>query len=505
MKNNEMLLYAIGEVDEELVPDISEDVRTTEKDRNEKTDSKPVSSKKIFRVAALFASVAAVIAIVFFVTRQANEIHMNSGNDRTYTGNHPTNMKDNVSENGFVQDDKEGVVLKEADTDTQFLLATATYPDTVQYNAGRLSNSELESTYTFFEKTAATVLADADKNVIYSPISLYMSLAMSAEITEGNSQRQITALLGLEDLKTIRQTAKNIWELSYMDNGKSKVIPSASLWLNVAETYKKSVIELLAKNYYASVFGGDPASGEYVERLRKWLNDHTDGLLKDYVSKIKMSPAMIITLASTLNFSGAWREKFNESKTNEDVFHTPDGDVKCDFMHTEKTSYNFGKKFSSVSFMMDNGCKMITILPDEGVTCEELLRDSEALACLSGKTLYYDIKRTHISIPKFDISSSMELEGALKALGVTDAFDPSLADFSPLIEKDNVYLQSAKQGVRVMIDEEGCRAVAIQTIDAWGAIEPDEDFYYTLDRPFLFSIVSSTNVPLFTGIVNNPA
>jgi serpin B len=241
---------------------------------------------------------------------------------------------------------------------------------------------------------------------------------MSAEITEGNSQRQITALLGLEDLETIRQTAKNIWELSYMDNGKSKVIPSASLWLNVAETYKKSVIELLAKNYYASVFGGDPASGEYVERLRKWLNDHTDGLLKDYVSKIKMSPAMIITLASTLNFSGAWREKFNESKTNEDVFHTPDGDVKCDFMHTEKTSYNFGKKFSSVSFMMDNGCKMITILPDEGVTCEELLRDSEALACLSGKTLYYDIKRTHISIPKFDISSSMELEGALKALGV---------------------------------------------------------------------------------------
>ena len=97
MKNNEMLLYAIGEVDEELVPDISEDVRTTEKDRNEKTGSKPVSSKKIFRVAALFASVAAVIAIVFFITKQANEIHMKSCNYRTYSGNHPTNKKYNES------------------------------------------------------------------------------------------------------------------------------------------------------------------------------------------------------------------------------------------------------------------------------------------------------------------------------------------------------------------------------------------------------------------------
>ena len=38
----------------------------------------------------------------------------------------------------------------------------------------------------------------------------------------------------------------------------------------------------------------------------------------------------------------------------------------------------------------------------------------------------------HYSVPKFDVSSEMQLADGLKKLGVTDVFDSTVSDFSPL-------------------------------------------------------------------------
>lgn len=60
--------------------------------------------------------------------------------------------------------------------------------------------------------------------------------------------------------------------------------------------------------------------------------------------------------------------------------------------------------------------------------------------------------------------------------------------------------------LRVMIDEEGCTAVAYTVMAAVGAgMPPDEEIDFTLDRPFLFVITGDGELPLFVGIVNQPA
>ena len=33
---------------------------------------------------------------------------------------------------------------------------------------------------------------------------------------------------------------------------------------------------------------------------------------------------------------------------------------------------------------------------------------------------------------------------------------------------------------------------------------PEEEVYFTLDRPFLFCVTGAQNLPLFVGIVNQP-
>ena len=111
----------------------------------------------------------------------------------------------------------------------------------------------------------------------------------------------------------------------------------------------------------------------------------------------------------------------------------------------------------------------------------------------------------NMSIPKFDVHSSTDLNEGLKTLGITDIFDPSASDFSPLTnELEEIFLSKAEQDARVVIDEEGCKASALTVMIYCGAGMPDEQVDFILDRPFIFEIVSETGLPLFIGIVNNP-
>ena len=112
----------------------------------------------------------------------------------------------------------------------------------------------------------------------------------------------------------------------------------------------------------------------------------------------------------------------------------------------------------------------------------------------------------NLAVPKFDVSSDLNLNAGLQALGVTDVFSDDTADFSPMIENaDGVFLSSAKHAARVAIDEEGVTAAAYTVMMEAGAAEPpDEEIDFTLDRPFVFAITSQDGLPLFIGVVNTP-
>ena len=78
---------------------------------------------------------------------------------------------------------------------------------------------------------------------------------------------------------------------------------------------------------------------------------------------------------------------------------------------------------------------MWLILPDEGTTPEELLASGDAMEFLQQDLYTYKNQKSlliNLSVPKFDISSDMELKDQLKVLGITDVFSPGKADFSAI-------------------------------------------------------------------------
>ena len=485
MKNNEILLDVIGETNDELIPDIT---------RKKKMPN-------IVKWAAVGSvGMAAVIAGVIILPGISN-ISTGGPAPQLIPGTNVMKLAAAVYPEmpGYPVDNDDN----DASTFNEWTKATRALRNQPEGYKDGFDG--------FFAETAKTFLNGAEtKNMVYSPLSLYMALGMSAEITDGNTRKQIIDLLGQENIDKLRSHSKSIWQANYMDDWMAECILATSLWANNAYTYNNNTLASVADNYYSSVFSGDPGSEDYNKAMRDWMNDQTDGLLEEYISEMKMDPEMLLTIASTVNYSGKWLQKFDEELTAESSFHSPSGDITCDFMNMFTDTYcSYGDKFRAISMNLENNGEMRLILPDEGVTPEELINDDEVFRYMMNQrnTIYTDSKHViaDISVPKFDISSSIDLNEGLKKLGVTDIFDSSQADFSPLTDSsDGIVLSKAEQDTRVMIDENGCKASSLTVMEYCGAAVIEDQVKLVYDRPFIFEIMSETGLPLFVGIVNSP-
>lgn len=364
----------------------------------------------------------------------------------------------------------------------------------------------------FFAQSAQTFLTQSPgENRVYSPLNVYMALAMLAQLTDGESRAQILELLGSGSMDALRRRAGDVWNSNYRDDGAVTSVLASSIWLNENVKFDRDTMDILARDFYASSYRGEMGSMRFDKALQDWLNQQTGGLLEQQAGDIRLDPDTVLALATTVYFKAKWQAEFSKSKTEPRTFHAPGGDIQADFMHQrDDQTYYWGDKFAAVaqSFKEMSG-SMWFLLPDEGVTPEELLGDAQALDFLfaAGRSEWENQKYLFVNkaIPKFDVSSQLDLAKGLQELGVTDVFDPLASNFTPMTTDVDVpiIVSAVNHAARVMIDEEGCTATAFTELPAAGAAPPpDDEVDFVLDRPFLFCITGINGLPLFVGIVN---
>lgn len=369
----------------------------------------------------------------------------------------------------------------------------------------------------FFTSSMSQTLSDTDgKNQTYSPVNLYMAMALSAELTAGNTRQQILDAVGTNSMDLLRQQTNTLWNACYYDD-KDQVLLANSVWLDQDLGYYQDTMDLLASNYYTSVYQGDFGSSSTNRAITTWLDQQTGGLLKDRTATINLDPETVLALYSTVYFQAMWTEssEFSSSRNTDGVFHAPGGDVDVTFMNKKEheTSYYWGEDFGAVSLGLRNGCRMWFILPDTDKTTDDVLCAQEYLPFILGlhecdgeECTGHRRAKVNLSVPKFDIQVNGDLKEDLQAMGITDLFTPGSADFSSSVESSKpVWATGVNQATRVAIDEEGVTAASYIELPAPGAAPPpDEIIDFVLDRPFLFVITNRYDVPLFAGIVNQP-
>lgn len=353
----------------------------------------------------------------------------------------------------------------------------------------------------------------AGANAACSPVNVYMALAMLAECAQGESRQQLLNLLNAQSIDALREQAGHVWRGHYNDDGLSKTILGSSLWLEEGLSFDQDTVKVLADHYYASVFQGNLGTPEMDTALRSWLNEQTDGLLQDRVEGVTMDPRTLLALATTVSYQVQWSNEFQYENNTQEVFHGAAGDTTEVFMHQELTygPYFWSDRFSAVYLYLRDGSRMWLILPDEGVSPEEITDEVAQFLAQHPDNIdssYENQKniRVKLSLPRFDVGGEKQLIPALQKLGVTDVFDLGKADLTAVLpEVKDSCISQVTHAARVTVDEKGVTAAAFTVIiDAGAGMPPLDEIDFTLDRPFLFCVESRDGLPLFAGIVNEP-
>lgn len=387
-------------------------------------------------------------------------------------------------------------------------ISEAEYPKTAPYPQEK---GYADGTEAFFEKSIQQFLSNSGgENCAYSPLNVYMALGMMAELTEGESRQQILDLVGEKSIEDLRIKAKSIWNANYRNDNHTTSILASSLWIDEDISIVPSTLKNLSETYYASSYQGKMGSKNFDKAFQYWINKQTGGLLKKQKKNLKLDSETVMSLATTVYFKAKWDEEFEKENTYPAIFYALNEDISCDFMHSSSSgTYYWSDKFSAIKKGFKNGGEaMWFILPDKENSIEDILNDSKTMDFILSNGDWENNKDVIINLflPKFDITSKIDLKNGLKELGVKDIFDDKKADFSPMTKDvEGISVSKAEHNVRVAIDEEGVTATAYTDMKYMGATMPPEDeVYFILDRPFLFVITNNDGLPMFVGSVYNP-
>ena len=152
-----------------------------------------------------------------------------------------------------------------------------------------------------------------------------------------------------------------------------------------------------------------------------------------------------------------------------------------------------------------NRFAFVALLPKEGISLQALVEGLEGKQ-LQAFLAQPEVVQVDAAIPEFTTEFDAPMGEILQGMGMTDAFNGALADFSGMgsSRDGNLYISNVLHKTYVSVAEDGTRAGATTVVEMAPAAAPpgemEEIKSVVLDRPFLYMIVDcSSNTPVFMG------
>ena len=361
------------------------------------------------------------------------------------------------------------------------------------------------------------VVSSQDGNLFFSPYSISVALAMTYAGAAGETAAQMADAMRFGLPPGQLHPAFNAYEQELEKRAKEsgegtpfELSIANSLWGQESFEFRPEFLDLLAENYGAGMHLVDFMQDSEGARqaINAWVSDETRGKIEDLIPRGVLDSMTRLVLANAIYFKAGWLHGFNKDLTASEAFHRLDGStVDVPMMHqTESFGYLRSANYRALQMPYQTGdLSMVILLPDEGdfdsvqaALTPEMLR--EIAAGVSSTSV-------DVSLPKFSYDSSFELNAALQALGMTDAFDQERADFSGMDGARDLYIGDVLHKAFVAVDENGTEAAAATAvIMKLTSAMPGEPAVFKADRPFLYLVLDTqTGSVLFLGRVLDPA
>ena len=346
------------------------------------------------------------------------------------------------------------------------------------------------------------------KNTLISPLSVLYALAMTANGADGETLAQMEQVLGM-DVDNL-----NSYMLAYLDllpeSKDFKMSLANSIWFKDDPDFivEQSFLQTNADYYGAGAYKAAFDEGTRND-INNWVKEHTDGMIPEIIDEIP--DEAIMYLVNALAFDAKWADEYEEHQIREGRFTMEDGTRQdVDMMHSEEYTYledDLATGF--IKYYKDRRYAFVAMLPNEGVTV------SQYVDSLTGEHMRELLNNPQdvtvfASIPKFETEYDIEMSEVLQEMGMTDAFDWQVADFSRLgtynVDGMNICINRVLHKTFISVTEQGTRAGAATAVEmvAEGAMEIVEFKEVVLERPFVYMLIDcETNLPFFIGTMMN--
>ena len=341
-----------------------------------------------------------------------------------------------------------------------------------------------------------------NENALFSPLSLYMALALTADGAAGDTRSELDVLLGGENGET-RDAAMKTLMTALNKNGAARI--ANGVWMNQTYIFPDETFSALVEKTYGAKISSFSPGGEAVREINGWAEEKTAGRIPAVLDTL--DPDTLLVLVNALSFDAEWQNKYPAGNVREGTFVSASGKrQKVKMMVSVETRYLETENARGFIKPYKNGYAFAALLPLDGVETGTVL---ESLCGGALRKLLRNPQSVQVvaSMPQFGYEDETDLIPVLKSFGVTDLFDKEKADLSgfgelqPPYNKMSVSLVLQKTALDVTPDGTSAAAVTVETATGSGSLERMETV--TLDRPFIFLILDGYGVPLFIGVVNH--
>ncbi|KAK9708948.1 Serpin (serine protease inhibitor) [Popillia japonica] len=203
-----------------------------------------------------------------------------------------------------------------------------------------------------------------------------------------------------------------------------------------------------------------------ADRINKVVSDATHGKIPEIIDAAKVEDAYMF-ITSVLFFKGLWDKKFDKADTKLEPFYNERREeiATVPMMHTSG-AFPFGQILNGKAIAVElpyieNKISMVAILPKNDVPLATVLN---ALAETSIPQLVESLNKTKLAfsttdimveLPRFKISSSLNLNIVLSALGATDVFHSGRSNLTGISSVSPLFISRLYHQTEIDVDEDG--------------------------------------------------
>ncbi|MEL7419389.1 MAG: serpin family protein [Cyanobacteria bacterium J06555_3] len=352
-------------------------------------------------------------------------------------------------------------------------------------------------------------LNSSSPNMIVSPQSIAIALAMLRNGAGAETRQEITSTLKLEQFapeSVDSSYSKLIETLTTADDDLQLAIAN-SLWANQNVLLADQFVDKTQNFYQGRITNldfGDPAA---KKTINEWVASNTAHKISQIVDQT--SPEDVLYLINAIYFKGSWTDKFDPQATVEQPFYAEPDLPRTVAMMSQTGEYRYYENEQFQAVRLPYGEKsemgMYIFLPQPDSTLEQF---NQELSLDNWQEWLSQMRSQpgNISLPKFKLEYDTELQKVLSALGMPQVFDPTQADFSAMTDSA-VAVDTIRHKAVIEVNEEGSEAAGVTSIGVriTSAMPQDQPFNMNMDRPFFFAIRDDiTETILFMGNLVEP-